>query len=58
MTVADSTIEVEYIAASMASNEAVWIKNFITELKVVPSIADLVELYCDDNGAITQAKEP
>ena len=57
-TVADSTIEDEYIAASDAAKEAVWIKKFITELGVVPSIADPVDLYCDNNGAIAQAKEP
>ncbi|KAK8574601.1 hypothetical protein V6N12_062291 [Hibiscus sabdariffa] len=57
-TVADSTTEAEYIAASEAAKEAVWIKKFITELGVIPSIADAVDLYCDNNGAITQAKEP
>ena len=25
---------------------------------MVPSIADPVDLYCDNNGAIAQAKEP
>ena len=57
-TVADSTTESEYIAASDAAKEAVWIKKFITELGVVPSIVDPIELYCDNNGAIAQAKEP
>ncbi|WP_248786429.1 Ty1/Copia family ribonuclease HI, partial [Escherichia coli] len=57
-TVADSTTESEYIAASDAAKEAVWIKKFITELGVVPSITDSIELYCDNNGAIAQAKEP
>ncbi|MCQ7222035.1 DDE-type integrase/transposase/recombinase [Salmonella enterica] len=57
-TVADSTTEAEYIAASEAAKEAVWIRKFITELGVVPSIADPVQLYCDNNGAIAQAKEP
>ncbi|PKI73152.1 hypothetical protein CRG98_006439 [Punica granatum] len=57
-TVADSTTEAEYIAASIAAKEAVWIKKFVTELAMVPSIADLVELYCDNNGANAQAKEP
>ncbi|KAK8694421.1 hypothetical protein V6N13_071974 [Hibiscus sabdariffa] len=57
-TVADSTTEAEYIAASEASKEAVWIKKFITELGVIPSIEDVVDLYCDNNGAIVQAKEP
>ncbi|KAK8696248.1 hypothetical protein V6N13_001384 [Hibiscus sabdariffa] len=43
---------------SKAAKEDVWIKKFISELGVVPSISDVVELYCDNNGAITQAKEP
>ena len=33
-TVADSTTESEYIAASDAAKEAVWIKKFVTELGV------------------------
>ncbi|KAK8554259.1 hypothetical protein V6N12_031225 [Hibiscus sabdariffa] len=57
-TVADSTTEAKYIAASEAAKEAVWIKKFVTELGVVPSISDALELYCDNNGAIAQAKEP
>ncbi|KAL4301844.1 hypothetical protein GQ457_10G007880 [Hibiscus cannabinus] len=57
-TVADSTTEAEYIAASEAAKEAVWIKKFITGLGVIPSIVDAVDLYCDNNGAIAQAKEP
>ena len=57
-TVADSTTEAEYIAASEAAKEAVWIKKFIIRLGVIPSISDLMDLYCDNNGAIVQAKEP
>ena len=57
-TVADSTTEAEYIAASEAAKEAVWIRKFIAELGVVPSISNPVDLYCDNNGAIAQAKEP
>ncbi len=37
-TTADSTTEVEYITASDAAKEAVWIKKFVSELAVVPSI--------------------
>ncbi|KAK8656175.1 hypothetical protein V6N13_108732 [Hibiscus sabdariffa] len=57
-TVADSTIEAKYITASEAAKEAVWIKKFISKLGVVPSTSDAIELYCDNNGAIAQAKEP
>ncbi|KAK8681086.1 hypothetical protein V6N13_053493 [Hibiscus sabdariffa] len=52
--VADSTTEAEYVSASEATKEIVWIKKFISELGVVPSISDVVGLYCDNNGAIAQ----
>ena len=57
-TVADSTTEAEYIAASSATKEVVWIKRFISELDRVHSIVDPIGLYYDNNGAIAQAKEP
>ncbi|KAK9018726.1 hypothetical protein V6N11_033773 [Hibiscus sabdariffa] len=57
-TIADSTTKAEYVSASEATKDDVWIKEFISELRVVPSILDAVGLYCDNNGAIAQAKEP
>ena len=57
-TIADSTTEAEYIAASEAAKEAVWIKSFITGLGVSDNPSDPVCLYCDNTGAIAQAKEP
>ncbi|KAM1100035.1 hypothetical protein ACFX2B_006478 [Malus domestica] len=56
--IADSTTEAEYVAAAEAGKEAFWIMKFITELGVVPTITSPVTLYCDNNGAIAQAKEP
>ncbi|KAL4353493.1 hypothetical protein GQ457_06G012020 [Hibiscus cannabinus] len=56
--VADSAIKVEYIAASEATKEIVWIKKFIFELRVITTIADVVELHCDNNEAFMQVKEP
>ncbi|KAK8488101.1 hypothetical protein V6N11_019771 [Hibiscus sabdariffa] len=46
------------IKASEATKEIVWIKKFISEIGFVPSISNAVGLYCDNNGAIAQAKEP
>jgi hypothetical protein len=51
-------MEAEYIVASEATKEAVWIRNFVSELGVVPSYSSPIDLYCDNNGAIAQAKEP
>ncbi|VFQ90482.1 unnamed protein product [Cuscuta campestris] len=57
-TTADSITEAKYMAAAEAAKEGVWLKNFITELGVVPSIKNPIPLFCDNNGAIAQAKEP
>ena len=36
-SIADSTMETEYITASEAAKEVVWLKNFLLNLEVVPS---------------------
>ena len=36
-SIVDSTMEAEYIAASEATKSAVWLKNFLMDLEVVPS---------------------
>jgi hypothetical protein len=56
--VALSTTESEYIAASLAAQEAAWLKKFIADLGVVPSIQEPLEILCDNEGAIAQIKEP
>ena len=55
---ADSVCEVEYIAASDAAKEAVWLQKFLSELGVVPTLESPVLVYCDSTEAIAQAKEP
>ncbi|GJU78918.1 retrotransposon protein, putative, ty1-copia subclass [Tanacetum coccineum] len=57
-TVADSTCESEYIAASEASKEAIWMKNFIGDLGVVPTVQDPIEIFCDNESAVALTKEP
>jgi hypothetical protein len=56
--IANSTTKAEYIAAWEASSEGVWIRNFITELGVVPCALDPLEILCDNTCAIALAKEP
>ena len=44
--VADSTTEAEYVAASEAAKEAVWLKKFLMDLQVIPSADRPITLYC------------
>nr|GEX40742.1 retrotransposon protein, putative, Ty1-copia subclass [Tanacetum cinerariifolium] len=54
---ATSSIEAEYIATFDASKEAVWVRKFISGLRVVPIIEEPISMYCDNTGAITIANE-
>ena len=56
--IADSIWKVEYIAASDAVKEAIWLWKFLGELGVAPSLDGPVLVFCDSTGAIAQAKEP
>ncbi|KAJ9542958.1 hypothetical protein OSB04_029464 [Centaurea solstitialis] len=55
-TVADSSTETKYIAASDAAKEAVWLRNFLSDLKVVASVSRPIDIFCDNSGAVAQAK--
>ncbi|GJY44755.1 retrotransposon protein, putative, ty1-copia subclass [Tanacetum coccineum] len=54
---ATSSIDAEYIAAFDASKEAVWIRKFISGLGVVPITEEPINMYCDNTGAISIAKD-
>ena len=56
--VAGSTCEADYMAASEATHEAIWMKEFITDLGVIPNASGPITLFCDNTGAIALAKEP
>ncbi|KAJ9542291.1 hypothetical protein OSB04_028797 [Centaurea solstitialis] len=57
-TIADSTTEAEYIAAPDAAKEAIWLRNFLSDLRVVASVSRQIDIFCDNSGAVAQAKEP
>ncbi|GJT01390.1 hypothetical protein Tco_0822559 [Tanacetum coccineum] len=57
-TVADSTSESEYIVACEASKKAIWMKNFIGDLGVVPTVQDPIEIFYDNESAVSLTKEP
>ena len=52
---AGSTCEVEYIAASEAAH-GVWMKEFISDLGVIPSASGPMKIFCDNTGAIASVK--
>ena len=56
--VIDSTSEAEYIVASESLNQGVWMRRFLIELGVFLKASSPLNLFCDNNGAIAQAKEP
>ncbi|GKB03339.1 retrovirus-related pol polyprotein from transposon TNT 1-94 [Tanacetum coccineum] len=57
-TVADSTYESKYIAVCETSKEAIWMKNFIRDLRVVPTVQDPIEKFCNNESAVALTKEP
>ena len=57
-SIADSTMEAEYIAACEAAKEAVWLRKFFTDLEVIPDMDKPLVLYCDNSGAVVNSKEP
>ncbi|GJT41984.1 hypothetical protein Tco_0941849 [Tanacetum coccineum] len=57
-TIAMSATESEYIAASEAAMEAVWIRKFISGLGIIPTINEPLNMYCDNSAAIHYANEP
>lgn len=54
--VAQSSAEAEYVAATAASNQALWIRKVLTDLNHVQE--EPTVLWCDNNSAISIAKNP
>ena len=54
--VASSTMEAEFIACYETTSQALWLKNFISGLKVIDSISRLLKIFCDNSAAVFFAK--
>ena len=50
---ASSTMEAEYVACYEAICHPVWLRNFISALKVVHSISRPLKLFCDNFSAVS-----
>ena len=46
------------MATYEATKEVVWLCNFLTDRQVAPKVQELMTLYCDNNGVVTNSKEP
>ncbi|GKG50980.1 retrotransposon protein, putative, ty1-copia subclass, partial [Tanacetum coccineum] len=49
-----SATQAEYMAASEAAIEAVWIRKFVGDLGVMPSIKKPINMYCDNSRHFLQ----
>ena len=56
--VVESTTEYEYMVASEATKEAMWLKKFFLDLYEIPSVDRPITLYRDNSGVVAQSKEP
>ena len=56
--IALSTIEAEYVAYCLATQKAIWLRNFLQDLRLTLRVDDLVELMCENTIAIQFAKDP
>ena len=54
--VTTSTMEDEFASCFEATSHGVWLKNFISGLRIVDSISKILRLYCDNSVAIFIAK--
>ena len=51
-------MEAKYVAASEVAKEAVWLRNFLKDMAVVPAIEIPLIMFCDNSGAVANSKEP
>ena len=56
--ITDSTMEAKYVATCEAAKEAIWLKKFLSNLGVVNMEQVPITLFCDNNGALAQSKDP
>ena len=54
--IAASTMETEFVACFEATVQANWLRNFISGLGIVDSIAKLLKIYCDNSAAVFFSK--
>ena len=53
---ATSTMEAEFVSCFEATSHGVWLKSFISGLRIMDSISRSLRIYCDNSAAIFMAK--
>ncbi|KAL0373177.1 UNVERIFIED_CONTAM: Secreted RxLR effector protein [Sesamum calycinum] len=53
---ASSTMEAEFVACYEVTSQALWLRHFITGLKIVDSIFRPIQIFCDNSAAIFFSK--
>lgn len=56
--VANSVMEVKYIATYEVKKESIWLHKFLAYLKVLPNMYQPLTIYCDNNRAMETSREP
>ncbi|RVW51060.1 Retrovirus-related Pol polyprotein from transposon TNT 1-94 [Vitis vinifera] len=50
--VTSSTMEAEFVACYEASNQGIWLRNFVTRLRVLDGIERPLKIFCDNKSAV------
>ena len=50
--VASSTMAAEFVACYEASNHGIWLRNFVTGLRILNGIERPFKLFCDNKSAV------
>ena len=51
-----STLEAEFVSCFEATLHGVWMKSFISGLRIMDSISRPLKVYCDNSAAVFMAK--
>ncbi|CAA0831768.1 Unknown protein, partial [Striga hermonthica] len=47
-----STMAAEFVACYEASNHRIWLRNFVTGLRIIENVERPLKLYCDNNSTV------
>ena len=50
--IATSTVEAEFVSCFEATSHGLWLKSFISGLRVLDSISRPLRIYCDNSAAV------